>query len=227
MRLQPALPLGDAAVSRGKATPPADRRIDARGGVLAPSGRRCRSSRARAARTCSPEARACGGHPGGSAVNGVALVAASVSTDVAVLEGRNLTKSFWVKRGRGPLAKKARVHAVEAVSVRLDAGKVTAIVGESGAGKTTVARMLAKIIKPDAGEVYLDGEPAPTGRPKSYAAKVQMVFQDPFASLNPGHRVRHQLVRPLEIHHIADGHVEQAAEELLRRVALQPAAQYL
>jgi peptide/nickel transport system ATP-binding protein len=154
-------------------------------------------------------------------------MATPVTTDVAVLEGRNLTKSFWVKQGRGPLAKKPRVHAVEAVSVRLDAGKVTAIVGESGAGKTTVARMLAKIIKPDAGEVFLDGELAPTGRPRSYAAKVQMVFQDPFASLNPVHRVRHQLVRPLEIHHIADGHVEQAAEELLRRVALQPPAQYL
>jgi len=154
-------------------------------------------------------------------------MATPVTTDVAVLEGRDLTKSFWVKQGRGPLAKKARVHAVEAVTVRLDAGKVTAIVGESGAGKTTVARMLAKIIKPDKGQVFLDGEPAPTGRPRSYAAKVQMVFQDPFASLNPVHRVRHQLVRPLEIHHIADGHVDQAAEELLRRVALEPAAQFL
>jgi peptide/nickel transport system ATP-binding protein len=145
----------------------------------------------------------------------------------AVLEGRNLTKSFWVKRGRGPLGAKTRVHAVEAVTVRLDAGKVTALVGESGAGKTTIARMLAKIIKPDAGEVLLDGAPAPAGRPRSYAAKVQMIFQDPFASLNPVHRVRHQLVRPLEIHHMADGHVDQAAEELLRRVALEPAAQFL
>ncbi|HVS48487.1 MAG TPA: ABC transporter ATP-binding protein [Candidatus Dormibacteraeota bacterium] len=145
----------------------------------------------------------------------------------AVLEGRNLTKSFWVKQGGGPLTRKARVHAVEAVTVRLEAGKVTALVGESGAGKTTVARMLAKIIKPDAGEILLDGTPAPTGRPRSYAATVQMVFQDPFASLNPVHRVRHQLVRPLEIHHLADGHVDQAAEGLLRRVALEPAAHYL
>jgi len=152
---------------------------------------------------------------------------ASVTTAAAVLEGRNLTKSFWVRQGRRPLAPKARVHAVEAVTVRLDAGKVTAVVGESGAGKTTVARMLAKIVTPDAGEVLLDGRPAPNGRPKSYAATVQMVFQDPFASLNPVHRVRHQLVRPLEIHHIADGHVDQAAEELLRRVSLEPAAQYL
>jgi peptide/nickel transport system ATP-binding protein len=159
--------------------------------------------------------------------NGAALSGTSVPQAVAVLEGRDLTKSFWVKRGRGPLARKARVHAVEAVTVRLDAGTVTALVGESGAGKTTVARMLAKIIKPDAGEVLLDGVPAPTGRPRSYAAKVQMVFQDPFASLNPVHRVRHQLVRPLEIHHMADGHVDQAAEELLKRVALEPAGTFL
>ncbi len=143
-----------------------------------------------------------------------------------VLEGRELTKSFWVKQGRGPLARKARVHAVEAVTVRLDAGKVTALVGESGAGKTTVARMLAKIIKPDAGDVLLDGQPVPAGRPRSYAAQIQMVFQDPFASLNPVHRVRHHLVRPLQIHHLATGDVDAVVAELLDRVALKPAQNF-
>ncbi len=146
-----------------------------------------------------------------------------MNTPTPVLEGRNLTKSFLVKQGRGPLARKARVHAVEAVSVSLDAGSVTALVGESGAGKTTVARMLAKITKPDAGEVLLDGRPAPSGRPRSYAAQVQMIFQDPFASLNPVHRIRHHLVRPLRIHHIANGDVDVAVAELLNRVALKPA----
>ena len=139
-----------------------------------------------------------------------------------VLEGRNLTKYFWAKQGRGLLSRKVPIHAVEAVSVRLDAGKVTAVVGESGAGKTTVARLLAKIIKPDAGEVLLDGRPAPAGRPRSYAAQVQMVFQDPFASLNPVHRVRHHLIRPLQIHHIARDNDDAAVAELLRRVALKP-----
>src|SRR5207244_9646361 len=103
------------------------------------------------------------------------------------------------------------VRAVDRVSVRLDAGKVTALVGESGAGKTTVARLLAKIIKPDTGEVLLDGRPAPRGRPRSYAAQVQMVFQDPFASLNPVHRIRDHLVRPPEIHHVAAGTVAVSA----------------
>ena len=143
-----------------------------------------------------------------------------------VLEGRELTKSFWVKQGPGPLARKARVHAVEAVTVRLDTGKVTALVGESGAGKTTVARMLAKIIKPDAGEVLLDGQPVPAGRPRSYAAQVQMIFQDPFASLNPVHRIRHHLVRPLQIHHLVTGKVDAAVAELLHRVALKPAENF-
>jgi peptide/nickel transport system ATP-binding protein len=150
-----------------------------------------------------------------------------VSTETPVLEGRDLTKYFWVRQGRGPLARRVPVHAVDRVSVSLDAGKVTALVGESGAGKTTVARLLAKIVKPDAGEVLLDGRPAPGGRPRSYAAQVQMVFQDPFASLNPVHRIRHHLIRPLQIHHMANGGADAAVAELLRRVALKPAANYI
>src|SRR4029077_20386949 len=107
-----------------------------------------------------------------------------------------------------------------------DAGKVTALVGESGAGKTTVARILAKIIEPDRGEVLLDGRPAPHGRPRSYAAKVQMVFQDPFASLNPVHRIRYDLLRPLKIHHYVTSDADAAVSVLLKRVALDPPEQF-
>jgi peptide/nickel transport system ATP-binding protein len=149
-----------------------------------------------------------------------------MSVVTPVLEGRDLTKYFWVKQGRGLLSRKAPVHAVENVSVRLDAGKVTAVVGESGAGKTTVARLLAGIIKPDVGEVLIDGKPAPKRRTRSYARQVQMVFQDPFASLNPVHRIRHHLVRPLEIHHLVTGDVDTAVADLLDRVALKPAGNF-
>jgi peptide/nickel transport system ATP-binding protein len=149
-----------------------------------------------------------------------------VTTQAPVLEGRNLTKYFWVKQGRGLFARKAPAHAVDNVSVSLGAREVTAFVGESGAGKTTVARILAEIIKPDKGTVLLDGKPAPAGRPRSYARQVQMVFQDPFASLNPVHRVRHDLERPLKIHHLANGNADGAVADLLKRVALKPPAQF-
>ncbi|HEV2141419.1 MAG TPA: ABC transporter ATP-binding protein [Candidatus Dormibacteraeota bacterium] len=147
-------------------------------------------------------------------------------TAAPVLEGRNLTKYFWVRQGRGLFGRKAPVHAVDNVSVSLEGGKVTALVGESGAGKTTVGRLLAKIVKPDGGSILVDGKPAPAGRPRSYAATVQMVFQDPFASLNPVHRVRHHLVRPLQIHHLGGGNVDSVVDGLLGRVALKPPAQF-
>jgi len=142
-----------------------------------------------------------------------------------VLEGRDLTKHFAVKEATGIFARRVPLYAVDRVSIGLRAGTVTAVVGESGSGKTTVARMLAKIIQPDRGQLLLDGEPVPRGRPRSYAAQVQMVFQDPFASLNPVHRVRHNLVRPLQIHRVVDD-VEAGVDDLLRRVALEPPEQF-
>ncbi|HET9848439.1 MAG TPA: ABC transporter ATP-binding protein [Candidatus Dormibacteraeota bacterium] len=152
------------------------------------------------------------------------MINASPTTDRThpVLEGRGLTKSFSVKAEHGILSRRRRLRAVEDVSVSLAAGKVTAIVGESGSGKTTVARLLAKIVRPDAGEIFIDGRLSPSGRPRNYAAQVQMVFQDPFASLNPLHRVRYHLARPLLIHHLANGNLDAAVAGLLGRVALEP-----
>jgi peptide/nickel transport system ATP-binding protein len=147
-------------------------------------------------------------------------------SSAAVLEGRRLSKQFWVKRGQGILARRERFQAVDDVSISLAAGTVTGLVGESGSGKTTVVRILARIVAPEVGEVLLDGRPAPPRRPRGYARQVQMVFQDPFASLNPVYRVRHHLLRPLRIHRLAGADAGSAIADLLRRVALEPPDQF-
>jgi peptide/nickel transport system ATP-binding protein len=147
-----------------------------------------------------------------------------------VLEARGLTKNFRVRsqpaRGRGRL--RAVVHAVEDVDLTLRAGRVTAVVGESGSGKTTVARMLAQLIKPTRGTILLDGKPVSGRRLHQYRHQVQIVFQDPFASLNPIHSVRYHLSRPLRIHHRARGRprVNAAIDALLARVKLDPPGQF-
>ena len=141
------------------------------------------------------------------------------------LEARSLTKHFPVRRGWG--ARSALVHAVEDVSLTLRRGTVTAVVGESGSGKSTLARMLARLIKPTSGEVLLGGVPAPAGG-RGYSGEVQLVLQDPFASLNPIHGVRYILGRPLKIHRTAgDSDPDDAIKDLLNRVALTPADQFI
>jgi peptide/nickel transport system ATP-binding protein len=147
-----------------------------------------------------------------------------------VLEARELTKHFHVRSRpqRGQRRFRGIVHAAEDVNLVLEAGRVTAIVGESGCGKTTVSRMLARLIKPTKGTILLDGKPASAWKMKQYRHQVQIVFQDPFASLNPMHSVRYHLSRPLQIHHRAKGKVEvnAAVESLLSRVKLEPPAQF-
>jgi peptide/nickel transport system ATP-binding protein len=140
-----------------------------------------------------------------------------------VLEARRLTKQFAVRHGRG-----GTVHAVQDVSLALHRGTVTAIVGESGCGKSTLVRMLARIITPTSGELLLDGAPVPLRqrRRREYAARVQLVLQDPFASLNPVHSVRHHLARALRVHRRSDGDLDAAVAELLRRGRREPPGQF-
>lgn len=142
---------------------------------------------------------------------------------MGTLEVRNLIKDFTIRNGM----KKTRLRAANDISFTLEPGKTIAIVGESGSGKSTVARMIAKLESPSSGEILLDGVPsAHRGRAlAAYRHQVQMVFQDPFASLNPFHSIRHHLERPLRIHKIAKSRadVDAAVEELLTRVNLTPA----
>lgn len=152
-----------------------------------------------------------------------------------VLEAKGLTKHFPVpRRGRAILSRTAHaVRAVDDVDLALRRGSVTALVGESGSGKSTVARLLAQLHTRSAGDIRLHGvsTTARGGRAfRAYARDVQMIFQDPFGSLNPVHTIRYHLTRALRIHHRAgqgrDG-LGQALDELLGRVHLTPANAYL
>src|SRR5690242_21270878 len=134
---------------------------------------------------------------------------------VAPLEVRGLTKHF------------ARVHAVDDVSFELRPGTITALVGESGSGKSTVARLLARLQDPAGGSVRFDGDDVARVRRRRdvvrYRSQVQLIFQDPFDSLNPVKTVRHHIERPLRIHKmVPSSQVEERVHELLRTVGLVP-----
>ncbi|RVU22913.1 ABC transporter ATP-binding protein [Streptomyces antnestii] len=147
-----------------------------------------------------------------------------------VLEARDVVKRFPL---HGPGQHGKEVHAVEPTSLALHAGRITALVGESGSGKSTLARMLALAYPPTEGEIRLDGAPvkqARTARGKrAYYRQVQMVFQDPFSSLSPVHRLRYILSRPLQLHGHASGRAELERQilDLLNRVNLTPADQFI
>jgi peptide/nickel transport system ATP-binding protein len=147
-----------------------------------------------------------------------------------VLAARDLTKHFKVHRKvRGTTLKSGVVHAAEDINLELHAGKAAALVGESGSGKTTVARMLARLTPPTSGQIVLNGEPVGRGHVLDYRHRVQLVFQDPFASLNPVHDVRYHLLRALKVHHKARGReaLDAAVADLLAKVKLEPASQFV
>ncbi len=117
------------------------------------------------------------------------------------------------------------VKAIADVSFDLAAGETLAIVGESGSGKTTLARAIAGLIPPTSGKIYLNGKELPTiswSKRGLWARKhIQMVFQDPYASLNPKQTIYQILSEPLTIHKI-----DQSIDELLLKVGLTPDIKY-
>ena len=143
-----------------------------------------------------------------------------------LLSVRDLRKTFL----RGGWFERRAVAAVDGVSFDVAAGEVVALVGESGSGKTTLARLIARLERPSTGEIWWRGRNVAAESRRAglaFRAGVQMIFQDPFASLNPARRVRHHLERPLRLH----GKARTAADlnarihGLLETVGLHPAAQ--
>ncbi|WP_083268315.1 ABC transporter ATP-binding protein [Lentzea guizhouensis] len=135
-----------------------------------------------------------------------------------MLRAEDLTKDFPVRTG----LRRTTLRAVDRVSFTLEPGRTVALVGESGSGKSTIARMIARLEKPSGGAITVTGPGGQRVPDREYRHRVQMVFQDPFASLNPFHTVEHHLTRPLLLHGRARDHADavRQAGELLERVTL-------
>jgi len=118
-----------------------------------------------------------------------------------IFQVKNLVKEFTVGGGFG---KEEIFRALHGVSFDLHAGKTLALVGESGCGKSTCARLMTKVYPPTEGEILFNGRDISTLKSRKdildYRSRVQMIFQDPFGSLNPTHTIEHHLTRPLKIH---------------------------
>jgi peptide/nickel transport system ATP-binding protein len=142
------------------------------------------------------------------------------------IEVRDLGKRFPL----GATVRRRHVHAVDGVSFELRPGTITALVGESGSGKSTVARLLARLSEPTEGSVLFDGADIAHVRKRnevrSYRSQVQIIFQDPFDSLNPVKTIRHHIERPLRIHRIVpSSQVDGRVHDLLAEVGLVPPEQ--
>ena len=155
-------------------------------------------------------------------------------TATPIMEVNGLTKWFRVA-GSGPFGlggEPLYVHAVDEVSFSLEKGRILALVGESGSGKSTIARLLARIYPATAGAVRLKGADALAARGRramlSYRSEVQMIFQDPFGSLNPVKTIGYHLSRPLDLHkRLSHAERDRQIHELLRTVGLVPPEDYI
>ncbi|WP_251548902.1 ABC transporter ATP-binding protein [Neobacillus muris] len=119
----------------------------------------------------------------------------------ALLKVSGLKKSFEISNGM--FGKKKSVKAVHDVSFMIPEGKTFSLVGESGCGKSTTGRLISRLIEPSMGEIWIDGEEISKRKEsqlKGVRKKVQMIFQDPYASLNPRMKVRDIVGEPLAIH---------------------------
>jgi oligopeptide/dipeptide ABC transporter ATP-binding protein len=147
-----------------------------------------------------------------------------------LLSVQNLAMTFPIKAGVFQRTR-GHVYAVSDVSFRIRRGTTLGIVGESGSGKTTVAKCIVRLLEPTAGSVHLDGleitHLRETELRRTVRRRVQMVFQDPFSSLNPRQSLVSIVEEPLRVHHeMDDTHRASYVADLIERVGLDPARRH-
>lgn len=142
-----------------------------------------------------------------------------------LLEVKDLVVHFPIKSGIVVDREVARVHAVDGVSFTLHEGETLGLVGESGCGKSTLCRAILQLVTPTSGSVRFDGQELvglSRRALRPLRREMQMIFQDPFASLNPRKRVGQIIGDPLELHGLASGaELKRRVQDLLDRVGLQ------
>ena len=151
-----------------------------------------------------------------------------------ILEVENLKKWFPIRRGiKSVLSGERRyVRAVDGVTFKVKRGEIFALIGESGCGKTTTGKMVMKLINPSDGKMIFNGEDCTALDPKplkEYKRSVQMIFQDPYASMNPRFRIRDVLTEPLIIHNVGTTRQEREAlaAKALEQVKITPPDEFL
>jgi peptide/nickel transport system ATP-binding protein/oligopeptide transport system ATP-binding protein len=140
-----------------------------------------------------------------------------------LLSVERLTKHFPVRTGF--MGRRAHVHAVDDVSFDLAPGETLALVGESGCGKSTTGRLVLRLIEPTSGSVRFNGRDLgelPGGELRAARRDLQIIFQDPYGSLNPRMTVGQMLEEPLMLHGIAPGRRRERVAEVLNLVGLAP-----
>lgn len=141
-----------------------------------------------------------------------------------LLELRDVSRDFYIKTGI--FSPKKVLRAVRSVSMTIERGDVLAIVGESGCGKTTLARMLMNVLEPTSGEILYDGRPDNERPPEERSRKLQAIFQDPYSSLNPRKTISSIISLPLRIHGVRDSaSVRRETLKIMDKVGL-PARLY-
>jgi peptide/nickel transport system ATP-binding protein/oligopeptide transport system ATP-binding protein len=148
-------------------------------------------------------------------------------SDEPLVQVRNLVKHFPITRGILLQRKIGAVQAVDGVSFDVKRGETLGLVGETGCGKSTTARLLMRLMEPSSGEIRFDGQDITQlkgSRLKAIRRDVQMIFQDPYSSLNPRKTVGATIGQPFAIHGIAEGKGERrrAVQELMETVGLNP-----